>query len=221
MKSLRTLSLFAALSLGFGSNAAVASADDAAEVAHEAEEEAGHGAHHGHLTFREVMTGHEAWQFWGSVVNFLLLVVLIVKFSKRPVKNFLEDRRESIDRGIREAAEVKAKAQAVYDEYTERMKTLDQELNKLRSDIANAAAQDRARIVADAEETARRVKVETEALVARQAEQLEAEIRREVVEAAVDAAERAVREALTADDQRRLADAFARELAKVSMEKRV
>lgn len=220
MKSLRTWTLFAALSLGLNV-AQVASADDPAEVAHEAEEEAGHGGHHGHLTFHEVMFGHEAWQFWGSVVNFLLLVVLIVKFSKRPVKNFLEDRRESIDRGIREAAEVKAKAQAVYNEYTERMKTLDQELNKLRSDIAAAAAQDRARIVADAEETAQRVKVETEALVARQAEQLEAEIRREVVEAAVDAAERAVREALTAEDQRRLADAFAKELAKVSMEKRV
>lgn len=212
MKSLRFLTVIAVVSLSAG----VALADDPAEVAHEAEEEAGHEESHGHLTFKDVISGHESMQFWGAVVNFVLLVVLIRKFSKKPMANFLEERREKIDRGIQEAAAVKAKAEAVFEEYTQRMKTLDQELSKLRSDIAAAAAHDRARIVADAEESAKRVKSETEALVARQAEQLEAEIRREVVQAAVDAAERAVREALTADDQRRLADAFATELAKVS-----
>ncbi|HKU44757.1 MAG TPA: ATP synthase F0 subunit B, partial [Polyangiales bacterium] len=162
-----------------------------------------------------------ALEFWGAVVNFTLLVIILRRLSKAPLAKFLEDRRERIDRGIREASQVKAKAEAVYNEYTERLKTLDQELSKLRSDIAKAAADDRARIVADAEETAKRVKAETEQLVARQAEQLEADIRREVVQAAIDAAERAVRESVNADDQRRLAEAFAKELAKVSKEKRV
>jgi F-type H+-transporting ATPase subunit b len=196
-------------------------ADSTEEVAHEAAEEGEHEeGHSGRLTFREIVSGHEALQFWGAVVNFVLLLWVIRKLAKQPLANFLSDRRERIERGIQEAAAVKAKAEAVFNEYTERMKTLDQELTKLRSDIAKAAAADRAQIVADAEETAKRVKSETEELVARQAEQLEAEIRREVVQAAIDAAERAVREAATADDQRRLADAFARELAKVKVEKR-
>lgn len=196
-------------------------ADNAEEVAHEAEEESEHEeGHHGPLTFHDVIAGHEALQFWGAVVNFILLLWVIRKLAKQPLANFLTDRREKIERGIQEAAAVKAKAEAVFNEYTERLKTLDQELTKLRADIAKGAAEDRAQIVADAEETAKRVKAETEELVARQAEQLEADIRREVVQAAIDAAERAVREATTADDQRRLADAFARELAKVKVEKR-
>lgn len=219
---LKSVVLALGLALANGALAvAPALAEDTREAAHEAEEAAEHHDGHGPLTFREVISGHEALQFWGSVVNFILLVVVIRMLAKRPLRNFLENRRESIDKGIQEAAQVKAKAQAVFNEYTERMKTLDQELNKLRADIAAAAAQDRVRIVADAEETAKRVKAETEALVERQAEQLEAEIRREVVQAAIDAAERAVREATNADDQRRLADAFAQELAKVSVEKRV
>jgi F-type H+-transporting ATPase subunit b len=196
-------------------------ADSEAEVAEGATEEAGHEeGHHGHLTFHEVIAGHEALQFWGAVVNFVLLLWVIRKLGKAPLASFLTTRREKIERGIQEAAAVKAKAQAVFNEYTQRMSTLDAELNKLRSDIAKAAAQDRAQIVADAEETAKRVKLETEELVARQAEQLETEIRREVVQAAIDAAGKAVREAATADDQRRLADAFAREMAKVNLEKR-
>jgi F-type H+-transporting ATPase subunit b len=216
--SVRSIAL--ALCLLVGSGATLALADDTHEAAHEAGDSADHSGHH-HLTFRDVISGHEALQFWGSVVNFILLVVVIRMLAKRPLKNFLETRREAIDKGIRDAAQVKAKAEAVFNEYTERMKTIDQELNKLRSDIAAAAVQDRARIVADAEETAKRVKAETEQLVERQGEQLEAEIRREVVQAAIEAAERAVREAMNTDDQRRLADAFAKELAKVSVEKSV
>jgi F-type H+-transporting ATPase subunit b len=196
-------------------------ADSTEEVAQEAEEETDHEeAHHGPLTFREVVAGHESLQFWGAVVNFILLLWVIRKLAKQPLANYLTERREKIERGIQEAAVARSKAEAVFNEYTERMKTLDQELAKLRADIAKGAAADRAQIVADAEETAKRVKAETEQLVARQAEQLEADIRREVVQAAIDAAERAVREAATADDQRRLADAFARELAKVKVEKR-
>lgn len=196
-------------------------ADSTDEVAQEAEEEGAHEeGHHGPLTFRDVISGHESLQFWGAVVNFILLLWVIRKLAKQPLASFLTDRREKIERGIQEAAAVKAKAEAVFNEYTDRLKTLDQELTKLRADIAKGAAEDRAQIVADAEETAKRVKAETEELVARQAEQLEADIRREVVQAAIDAAERAVREATTADDQRRLADAFARELSKVKVEKR-
>jgi F-type H+-transporting ATPase subunit b len=195
---------------------AVHADDEAHEVA--AEVGGGHADGHGHLSFNGLLGSLE---FWGAVFNFTLLLVILQRLSKRPMTKFLQERRDRIDRGIREAAQVKAKAEAVFTEYTERLKTLDQELNKLRSDIAKSAVEDRARIVAEAEEGAKRVKAETEALVARQAEQLEAEIRREVVQAAIEAAERAVRETANASDQRRLAEAFAQELARVGKEKRV
>ena len=196
----------------------LAHADSDHDTAAEADHAEGH--HGGRLTIHEIVAGPEALQFWGAVVNFILLLWVIRKLAKQPLASFLTERRRRIESGIQEAAQVKAKAEAAFNEYNERLKTLDSELAKLRTDIAKAAAADRAQIVADAEESAQRVKAETEALVARQAEQLETEIRREVVQAAIDAAERAVREAMTAEDQRRLADAFARELGKVSMEKR-
>ncbi len=166
----------------------------------------------------------ETVSFWGSVVNFSLLVFLIRWKTKKPLAGFLEARREEIERGMAEATVLKTKAEAVFNEYTERMKTLDQELDKLRSDMAKSAEQDKARIVAEAEEASRRLRTETEAQIVRLAEQLETQIRREVVEAALGAAEKAVREKTTADDQRRLAETFAKDIAAVktspSMEKR-
>jgi F-type H+-transporting ATPase subunit b len=190
-------------------------AADSREAEHDAEAEVKGEHHGGPVTFKEIFTGHEAWQFWGSVINFALLVYLIRRMAKKPLDNFLGERRAAIESGIQEAAEVKRKAEATFNEYNERMKSLDREIAKLRTDIAAAAERDRERIVAEAQESVARLKSETEALIARQSEQLEQQIRREVVEAAASAAERAVREASTPEDQQRLAEAFMRELAQV------
>lgn len=174
--------------------------------------------HHGHepLTLKEILTGKESKLFWGSVVNFSLLVYLLVRMGKKPVSDFLNGRRDSIERGIAEASQVKRAAEEAFNTYTERMKTLDSELAKLRKDVAEAAERDRARIAAEANDTVARLKTETETMVQRQTEQLEQQIRREVVAAAAEAAEKAVRELTTPEDQERLANAFMRELAKVA-----
>jgi F-type H+-transporting ATPase subunit b len=202
--------------------------------AQERAEEGEHGAE-APLTWRRVLLGdvgenaseeqqaeakHETLSFWGAVVNFSLLLALITWKAKRPLNEFLEQRREELRKGMAEASEAKAKAEAIFQEYNARMASLDGELAKLKNDMATAAQQDKARIVAEAEEATKRLRAETESQIARQVQQLEAQIRHEVVQAAVSAAEKAVREGTNADDQHRLAETFARELAKVGMEKR-
>jgi F-type H+-transporting ATPase subunit b len=209
-----------ALALLLTGAAAHARADEhhaAKEAEHEAGD-AGHGEHHEHepLTLQSVLTGAESMQFWGAVVNFTLLCLLIRRMSKAPLQNFLTGRRAGIERGIAEANEVKRAAEAAFSMYTERMRSLDSELTKLKKDVADAAERDRVRIVAEANETVARLKSETETLIVRQAEQLETQIRREVVTAAAAAAEKAVRELTTPEDQVRLANAFMRELTKVA-----
>ena len=192
---------------------------------HDEGEAADHSGHGGHArmgwsaVFWRTNTEGERepnWEFWGSVVNFALLVYLIRRMAKAPMARFLTDRREGIERGILEAADVKRAAEEAFNTYTERMKTLDGELAKLRKDVADASERERARIVAEANDTVARLKTETETLIQRQGEQLEAQIRREVVTAAAEAAEKAVRELATPDDQKRLADAFMRELSKLA-----
>lgn len=192
-------------------------ADDLEHLDEEVDEEiTGHHGHEGPLTLRTILFGEESMQFWGSVVNFLLLVYVVRRLGKKPLHDFLGSRREAIGRGISEAADVKRAAEEAFNTYNERMKTLDAELAKLRKDVADAAERDRARIVAEANDTVARLKSDTDALVQRQTEQLEASIRREVVAAAAEAAEKAVRELTTPEDQQRFADAFMRELGKLA-----
>jgi F0F1-type ATP synthase membrane subunit b/b' len=86
--------------------------------------------------------------------------------------------------------------------------TLDAELSKLKTDLQNAAATETTRIKAEAEEAAKRARVETESLIEQHAQALAAEVRREVVEAAVLAAQQVIAGNVNAADQQKLADGF-------------
>jgi F0F1-type ATP synthase membrane subunit b/b' len=147
-----------------------------------------HGGHGGQLHFVDVVAGAESVHFWGSFINWFLLVVLLGYFAAKPVREMLGARRREMEVAIREASAAKAAADARHAEYTARLAQLDQELARLRADIQRAAEQ--------------------------HAEALERQVRREVVDAAVTTAERVLRESIQSDDQRRLADSYREQVAR-------
>jgi len=166
--------------------------------------------HHGLVTLHEILSNPE---FWAAALNFSLLVFLLVRFGRAPINDFLSTRRRAMQQAINEAAEAKAKAEAKLKEYTDRLAQLDSEMAKLRADLMAAAEEDKKRIVAEAEEAARRMKVETDALIDQHAKALSAQVRRELVDGAIATAERLLREKITAADQQQLADAFRQQVA--------
>lgn len=176
----------------------------AAEGAH------GDGHHGGPLRFEHVLHSPELWT---AALNFTLLLLLLRRFGSAPLREFLTSRRRQMEQAIDEAAAAKRAAEQKLAEYEARLAQLDAELDKLRADLLAASEDDKKRIVAEAEETAHRTKRETEALVDQHAKQLLAEVRREMVNAAVAAAEQLVREKVAPDDQQRLADAYKQRVA--------
>lgn len=166
------------------------------------------GGHGGPLHLIDIVAGEDSVHFWGAVLNWLMLVVILVVFARKPVGAFLGTRRSEMEDAIREAAAAKAQAQARYEEYTARLAQLDQELARLRADIERAAEEDRKQILAEAQHAATRLKSDTETLVRQHADALERQVRGEVVTAAVAAAERVLRESIQPADQQRLADAY-------------
>ena len=167
---------------------------------------------HGSLHFADIIEGEHSVEFWGAVVNFTLLLFVLRKLGKQPLSNFLSARRNEVETGIKEAAEVKAKAEAVFKEYSDRLKTMDADMEQLRRDIQEAAEADKKRILAEAEETTARLRKDTEALIEQHARELGDSVRLELVQAAMAAAEDMLRKALSPEDQLRLARQFQKDL---------
>ena len=203
--TLRSWLVGAVLLLG---SPALALAQEHAEE--EAAEEVEHGHHGGPLSLEQVL--HDP-QLWVATLNFTLLVLLLVRFGKAPIHDFLVGRRKQMEQAINEAAEAKRAAEKKLAEYNERLAQLDTEMAKLRADLIAAGEEDKKRIVAEAEEVAVRTKRETESLVDQHAKQLLTDVRHEIVEAALAAAESLVRQKLAPADQERLADAYSQRIA--------
>jgi F-type H+-transporting ATPase subunit b len=162
-------------------------------------------AHGGPVTFHSIITDSH---MWAAALNFVLLLLVLRKLGGKAVAEGLRTRRAVMEASMNEAAEMKAKAEAKHAELQARLATLDAELDKLKTDLTRAAEEDKKRIAAEAEESAKRLRADTESLIEQHANALSADVRREVVEAAIVAAQQVIAQSVGPADQQKLADGF-------------
>ncbi|MCB9596364.1 MAG: ATP synthase F0 subunit B [Sandaracinaceae bacterium] len=167
----------------------------------EAEWESHHGEAH--------EEAHFSWQeLFAQVINFILWLAIIIYLAKKPLSDFLAGRRMSVEEGLVEAKNLKEAAEAKHADYSERLERLDEELEKLRTEMVQAGEAERDRIIADAESRATRMRADAKFVIEQQMKQLRADLTREAIEAAMSAAERVLTEQVKEADQTRLAQEY-------------
>ena len=189
-------------------------------VAHEvAEHEAGHDAQdgHGELTFSGVLSNPE---FWGTLVNFGALIVLLAWVIRKKGNPALAERRKQVEAELEEAQRLRAEAEKRHMETATRLEKLDQEMVQIRADMIKAGEAERDRIVSQAEEKAARMRKDAGFLIEQQVKQLREDLTREAANAAVLAAQNLLQDSTTDSDQDRLAEAYLARLDEVIKEGR-
>ncbi|MGB5703465.1 MAG: ATP synthase F0 subunit B [Polyangiales bacterium] len=189
-------------------------------VAHEvAEHEAGHDAQdgHGELTFGGVLSNPE---FWGTLVNFGALIVLLAWVIRKKGNPALAERRKQVEAELEEAQRLRAEAEKRHMETATRLEKLDQEMVQIRADMIKAGEAERDRIVSQAEEKAARMRKDAGFLIEQQVKQLREDLTREAANAAVLAAQNLLQDSTTDSDQDRLAEAYLARLDEVIKEGR-
>jgi len=223
---LRTLALFAALAapapLALAQHGDAHAAPEGAHATPEGHGEAAehgeagaHGAHHV-PTVGEVFRSPD---FQGALWNFALLVTIIVVFAGPKIKGSLVERRRTLEEGFAKAARLREEAEAKKKEYTERLAKLEGELESIRHEMVKAGEAERDRMIAEAEKRASRMRKDTGFRIEQRLKELEQDLTREAVQAAVAAAEDVLKEKTSAADQQRLADNYLTRLA-AAMEQR-
>lgn len=209
----RALTLAALLTGSVGALAPAA----VAVAQHEEEAHGEGGGEHAEAEHGEHAAPGVNWFTWeaglpppmlASLLNFGIWLGLIVFLGRKPIASFLANRRRGIEDGLGEARRLEEAAQKKYDEYSERIENLDNEVEKLRADFKRAGLEERDRIVAEASARAEKMHAEATFLVEQQLKTLRQELTREAIEAAIAAAEKILRERSTAADQQRLADEY-------------
>jgi F-type H+-transporting ATPase subunit b len=165
---------------------------------------------------------HEAPEINGKklalqLLNFGVLIFILVKFGGPAIGKALAARHQQLKADLAAASVARAEAEARLKQQEARLAALEQEIEGIRKGVKAEAEAEKARMIAAAEERAKRIKEETAFVLDQQIKEAEYRLRREVAQASVDLAEQMVRKSLGAGDQQRLVDTFVADVAKPSI----
>lgn len=138
--------------------------------------------------------------FWRTV-NFLALVVLLVKFAGKPISAGLGGRQQQIKDDLEELTRKREEAERSYKEFEVRLAGMEQEMERIVHKAIAQAQNEKERILADAERAAEDIKRQAEAAVQGELEDAKRTLREEVAEQAASLAEQLIISNLTAADQ--------------------
>jgi F-type H+-transporting ATPase subunit b len=152
--------------------------------------------------------------FLANVTNAVLLFGLLVAFGKKPIAEALKQRKQRIVAGMDEAARMKAEAQAKLGEYEEKLKRLDSEVERIRSEMREAAEAERRRILTEAKERRERMERDAHLLVEQELKAARDALVRETVSGALASAEEILTSRLTDADHDRLTAEYLESIGK-------
>lgn len=144
--------------------------------------------------------------FLATLINWLVLVWLIVAVAKKQLPIVLKKRKATLVQGMEEAARVKAHAEGHLAELEAKLSHVDEEIERIKTEMQRASEVERERILREAEE--RRLRMERDAvrLIETELESAKEQLRRDVVTAALAQATQEVSHQVNTLDQDRLFD---------------
>jgi F-type H+-transporting ATPase subunit b len=207
-----------ALALVVGATVIFALAPPRAWAEHEGTEHAGGEHAAAHEGGEHAGGGHEASLDMGKLtfqlINFAVLAGILGWFGGRAINKALLARHQQLKADLVAASDARAAAERRASDQEKRLASLETEIEAIRVGIKQEAEAEKQRLIAAAEERAKRIGEETKFLLDQQVKEAEATLKREVAEAAVKIAESLVTRSLTGADQQRLIDAFVTDAAK-------
>ncbi|HEY2900827.1 MAG TPA: ATP synthase F0 subunit B [Polyangia bacterium] len=207
MKRGSTLLLGLCLLVGaaVGAPASVLAAEGEAAAEHQAAGEQEGGEHEA--------PGIDGKKLALQFLNFGVLLFILIKFGGSAVNKALLARHEQLKADLAAAALARAEAEQRLKKQDQRMANLEKEITSMRAGIQQEADAEKARLIAAAEDRAKRIREETAFMIDQQVKEGEATLRREASNSAMKIAEDILRRSMDGRDQQRLLDGFIEDVA--------
>jgi len=143
-----------------------------------------------------------------AALNFLLLILILGYFLRKPVKEFFASRAALIKTDIEDSQALKDQAQAKFQEYEQRLKGIEAEMAGLVDELKKDGELEKGRIVQAAKDQAVALQETSERVMSNELKRAKEELKREAMSLAAELAEELVRRNITAEDQKRLVQTY-------------
>ena len=142
-----------------------------------------------------------------QIVNFLALMGLLYLFLFKPIKRFLAQRTESIQKAFVEMESSKAEAERKLFEYTDLLHQAEHRIEHMKETAKKETLQERNRTVQEAKEEASRLIEEGKEEIDWAVRDAREQLRKEVVELTATLTEKVIKRSLKQEDHQRLIQA--------------
>lgn len=163
---------------------------------------------HGEVGEQAVESSHMAKTDWYKVLNFVILAGGLVFLLKKPVSSALNDRIKSIRDQLDDLETKKKDAEAELAEYNKKLATLETEADRIIADYIKQGEEAKARILAAAETSAKKLEEQAKKNIAHEFQAAKAQLKEDVLEKAMAKAEALIQAKVTEEDQARLVDDY-------------
>ncbi len=154
------------------------------------------------------------WQlFLSQVVSFCIVAFLLRRFAYKPILAVLEERRRRIEEGLINADKIKKELAEAEKRYQEILAKANADAQKMIDEARESSAHLAERKEQEAIAAAEQIMVKAREASALEHERTMAELKDELGRLVVDTTAKVTGKVLTSDDQRRLLEEAARELA--------
>ncbi|MGD2100289.1 MAG: ATP synthase F0 subunit B [Desulfobacterales bacterium] len=157
----------------------------------------------------------ETTQNWRSVfdlvmrwLNFAIIAFFLIKFGRKPIKDFLENRREEIDYQIKKFEQQKQAVDEKVQEVTEQLNDSIARFKKIKQRIIEDGEKKKQQIIEDARQESQMLLQATQRRIENQIVEAKNLIRSELIDAAVALAEKRLPDEITAADEQKLIERY-------------
>lgn len=151
--------------------------------------------------------------FVANLLNFFAFLLIVVGFGKKPLQEALKKRKKTIMVDIDEATKMKQQASERLQDYEEKLRHVDDEVERIKKDFAAQGQREKQRIMDDAAEKEQRMLLDAQFMVDQEKKQMRNVLMRQTVHAAIAQAEKVLMQQVSAADHERIAEQYIKQLA--------
>ena len=142
------------------------------------------------------------------VMNFIVLLIILVKFGAKPIADGLSARRRQIREEIEDLEAKKSEAEKAYKEFSAKLESVEKDVDTIVEKAVAQAEIEKAKIIEKAEQSAEDIKRQAEMAIANEITAAKRILQDEVAEQAAIMAEELIVKNLTPEDQVKITEDY-------------
>lgn len=167
----------------------------------------GHGAAAGHAV-QDSLSPAKLKDLALRVMNFVALMIILVKFGAKPIGSALSGRRKQVRDDLENLEAKKAEAERSYKEFSEKLASVEKDVDQIVEKAIAQAEIEKAKIIERAEKMAEDIKRQAQMAVANEVTAARRMLKNEIADKAAVMAEALIIKNLTTEDQVKIVEDY-------------